>query len=329
MSKPLVSILVPVYGVERYIERCARSLFEQTYDNLEFVFANDCTTDRSMNILHEIELQYPHLSDRIHIVHHARNLGLAATRNTLMNHCSGTFVLHVDSDDWLEKDAVEQLMSEQQKNDADIVTGKYYVHFENALVEETKIGKGLDRDSYLTAFFEQRVRWFVANRVIRTTLFTEHDIHWEEGINTNEDFMVMSYLLYFARRVSVVDVFTYHYDRTNESSYMSKLAHSWDCQYQVVRSHQLIANFYSDKPEDIRKKVNALTLRQYQSMLWLTLENRNRSGYNTILSLLDSCSPDDLAVIGWDNKIKRWLEHHYTLARLTLPLRYMHGRLKD
>ncbi len=63
MSKPLVSILVPVYGVERYIERCARSLFEQTYDNLEFVFANDCTTDRSMDILHEIELQYPHLSD--------------------------------------------------------------------------------------------------------------------------------------------------------------------------------------------------------------------------------------------------------------------------
>ena len=141
--------------------------------------------------------------------------------------------------------------------------------------------------------------------------------------------MVMSRLLYHANYVCVADVFTYHYNRTNEASYMSKLAHSWDCQYQVVRSHHIIADYFSDKAENIRRKVNALTVRQYQSMLWLTLENKNRSGYDTILSLLDGCSSDDLAVIGWDNGITRWLEHHYFLARLTLPLRYMHGRLKD
>ena len=96
----LVSILVPVFNVEGYIERCARSLFEQTYSNLEFVFVDDCSPDDSMKILGRIVEDYPIRKDAVRIIRHDHNRGLAASRNTALDNASGFFVCTVDSDDW-------------------------------------------------------------------------------------------------------------------------------------------------------------------------------------------------------------------------------------
>ena len=78
--QPLVSILVPIYNVERYIERCARSVFEQTYKNLEFIFVDDCSPDKSVKILERVAEDYPQWKGRIKILHHDYNRGLAAAR---------------------------------------------------------------------------------------------------------------------------------------------------------------------------------------------------------------------------------------------------------
>ena len=79
---PLVSVLLPVYQVEEYIERCARSVFEQTYQNLEFVFVDDGSTDSSIDLLKSVINDYHDLKDNIHIIRHLENKGLAAARNT-------------------------------------------------------------------------------------------------------------------------------------------------------------------------------------------------------------------------------------------------------
>ena len=107
MTKPSFSIVVPVYGVEKYIGRCAETLFSQTYDNIQFVFVNDGTKDKSMEVLAEVLEGYQHLKDRVVIVN-KENGGLPAARKTGMEYVTGDYVLHVDSDDWLELDAVEQ-----------------------------------------------------------------------------------------------------------------------------------------------------------------------------------------------------------------------------
>ena len=106
-----VSILVPIYGVEQYIDRCARSLFEQTYPNLEYVFVNDCTKDRSVEVLRKVLEAYPEKGNAVKIVDHERNRGLAAARNTALAHATGEFVCLVDSDDWLELNALELLVN--------------------------------------------------------------------------------------------------------------------------------------------------------------------------------------------------------------------------
>ena len=72
---PKVSVIIPIYGVEKYIERCARSLFEQTLDDIEFVFVNDCTQDKSMEVLQTIIDKYPNRKGQVRIVHHEVNKG--------------------------------------------------------------------------------------------------------------------------------------------------------------------------------------------------------------------------------------------------------------
>lgn len=80
MVYPLLSIIVPVYNVESYIEQCCRSVFEQTYGNCEFIFIDDCGTDRSMKILYGLIEEYSQLRDRIRILHNEGNKGIALTR---------------------------------------------------------------------------------------------------------------------------------------------------------------------------------------------------------------------------------------------------------
>ena len=98
---PLVSILVPVYNVEAYIDHCAQSILEQTYDQLELVFIDDGCSDASITVLENVIDKYPCRKERCTIIHHQQNRGLAAARNTAVYSCHGDFVFHVYADDWI------------------------------------------------------------------------------------------------------------------------------------------------------------------------------------------------------------------------------------
>lgn len=77
---PKVSVIIPVYGVEKYIERCARSLFEQTLDDIEFIFVNDCTLDNSINVLETTLEEYPKRKSQVQIINFEQNQGAAKAR---------------------------------------------------------------------------------------------------------------------------------------------------------------------------------------------------------------------------------------------------------
>ncbi len=98
-----VSIIVPIYNVEKYIERCAVSLFEQDFEDIEYIFVNDCTPDNSVEILEKVIEKYPNRKSHLKIVHHKENKGLGSARNTGLEQATGNYILHIDSDDWCEK----------------------------------------------------------------------------------------------------------------------------------------------------------------------------------------------------------------------------------
>lgn len=119
---PLVSILVPVYNVEKYIERCLRSLVEQTYRSIEIVIVNDGSTDQSQRLCENMARDY----SMIHI-HNYANAGVSVTRNRALSHAHGDYIMFVDSDDFIEPNCVEDMLAYMENNDCNIVACGYSI----------------------------------------------------------------------------------------------------------------------------------------------------------------------------------------------------------
>ncbi len=136
---PAVSILVPVCNVSDYIERCAHSLFQQTFYDIEYVFVNDCTPDDSIEKLQKIIEQYPNRKPFVKIIHHDKNRGVAAARNTAIDNSSGKYLQHIDSDDWVELDMIETLYNKAETEQADIVVSDILMEKKNGTFYEKEI----------------------------------------------------------------------------------------------------------------------------------------------------------------------------------------------
>ena len=328
---PLVSILVPIYNVEPYIVRCVRSIFEQTYLNLEFVFVDDGSSAKSIEILQQEISNYPQWNGRIKMIRHDKNLGLAVARNTLVDNAKGDFLFYVDSDDWIEPNAVELMVKKQLETDADIVTGIYVKHALNdkneSVTQEVARFIDKDRDEALNYVLEYTSVVALWNRLIRSTLYHEHNIRCVEGVNAGEDLLITPRLFYYAKKVASCDAITYHYNRINSNSYVSLFPQRWDLQQQLLRACLLNVEFFSDKGVHLSEAMDKQLILRLNKVYHLTYRNHNRHGYKHIIHLLDDTNPKYWPLIGWDNPKKRWLDHHYFLKRCTLPMRRLHGSI--
>ena len=124
---PKVSIIIPVYGVEKYIERCSRSLFEQTLDDLEYLFIDDCTPDKSIDVLKNILEEYPNRKNQVVIHRMDQNSGQAIVRRWGMLNATGKYVTHCDSDDWIDVRMYEAMYNKAITNNADVVVCDYEI----------------------------------------------------------------------------------------------------------------------------------------------------------------------------------------------------------
>lgn len=119
--RPFVSVIVPVYRVEKYIEQCARALFEQTLDNMEFIFVDDCTPDSAMEVLSRVMEDYPARVSQVKILHNEVNRGLPYTRHRGVEVASGDYIIHCDSDDWPEPEMYEKMFAKACEDELDMV----------------------------------------------------------------------------------------------------------------------------------------------------------------------------------------------------------------
>lgn len=172
MTNPLVSIIIPVYGVEDYIARCARSVFRQTYQNLEIIFVDDCTLDNSIGVLRAVMEEYPERKAQVKILKHDHNLGLSAARNTGLEAATGEYIFHCDSDDWMDDVLVEHLMEKVLDEGCDLVYSDYY---ETYLDKELRIAQdvGTNGESCVIAMLYGKLRGCNWSRIIKSTLYTE------------------------------------------------------------------------------------------------------------------------------------------------------------
>lgn len=251
--KPKISILVPVYGVEKFIERCAISLFEQTFEDIEYVFVNDCTPDNSIKILEDVVSKYPNRKPYVKIFNNENNKGIAANRNLLIEKSSGDFVLFVDSDDYLELDTISLLYSEVIKENADIVIFDYFLEWRNnqKIIKQDwdKINRNMV-EKVLSAETGSNV-W---NKLIRRDLFLENNIRTIENVNYAEDFLIVTKLFWYSKNISKVQEPLYHYMQTNTNSYTQFFSEK--NVFDLRKNFEDLELFFSKKGEyDILNKI--------------------------------------------------------------------------
>ncbi len=202
MNQPKISILLPVYGAERFIERCAVSLFEQTYDNLEYIFVNDCTKDHSIEVLQEVVERYSHRRHQVRIINHEVNKGVGEARNTLLDAATGEFLLFVDPDDYIDINLVERLVVSQKLNDSDIVLHDYKI-ISKRNIEVRTVKDYSSVYDYLTDMLRRQMVVAPWGKLIRSSLFCNNKIRVEKGVNASEDCMIIVRATYYAKNVSV------------------------------------------------------------------------------------------------------------------------------
>lgn len=212
-----VSVIVPVYGVERFIERCARSLMEQTLEGVEFLFVDDATPDSSIEVLEKVIAQYPCRMGQVHVVRHERNLGLPAARNTGLSLAQGEYIFHCDGDDYVEKDMLAQMYRYAQSMDYDIVWADWYLTY----VGNERYMKQPSYDTPMEALKSMLgggMKYNVWNKLVRRTLYTFNHIEFPVGYGMGED-MTMMMLFALANSAGHLPKAYYHYVKTNANAF--------------------------------------------------------------------------------------------------------------
>lgn len=316
-SYPLVSVLVPVYNVEAYINRCVRSILEQSYDHLECIFIDDGCSDASIAILENIINEYPCRKEKCIIVHHPKNKGLAAARNTAMSSCHGDFIFHVDSDDWIEPNAITDLVKRQQATGADIVyTSGYYKYSNNEDIIIDCDGWSTDKKTVLLNILQDKAAICVWSKLIRKTLYTDHGIRCDEKGSFYEDYQVLPRLVYYSKILASLDECIYHYNRSNPKSFVTNLTKSLEIQKQGLLSVQTVLDFFRGKEQCYFDLAYSFYLYYIYKMVNANFRARNKGGYLFFINILKHTERKYWTLIGWDNPLRRIKDQLYYLRLL-------------
>lgn len=211
-----VSIIIPVYNVEPYVERCLQSVMAQTYKGpLECILVDDCGKDRSMDVA--VEYINRNVNDNHNIefvfLHHERNRGLSAARNTGMTAATGDYLFFLDSDDEISDDCIEKLASPLTEERYDLVVGNIDTIGNDSLGKLLNLklndGEVLKGKMIMDAY---RCNWnmIVPNKLYRTAFIREHGLQFKEGL-VHEDELWSFQVACLAQSLKAVNRKTYIY----------------------------------------------------------------------------------------------------------------------
>lgn len=214
-----VSVIIPIYNVEQYIEECIASVAAQTYKDFDIIAINDCSTDSSLEILRECIDKYNIPKDRISIIDHERNRGISAARNTGILHSTAEYVYFLDSDDTITPDCLEKLVkaSLQHGKSMDMVVGNYRIDGPELGCPHITVKRSwLNRKKYIKAYCKEKVYPMPWNRLVKRDFIIKHGLYFEEGL-IHEDTLWNFQILQYIGNVGIVQDDTYIYRVRNNS----------------------------------------------------------------------------------------------------------------
>lgn len=239
-----VTILVPIYKVEKYIAECAASLFEQTYADIEYVFCDDCTPDNSVAVLKEVMAEYPSRRNAVRIIRMPHNSGIGQVRARLLEEVRAEAFFFADSDDRLPQNAIDILVKRMKETDADIVDGAHADMVRGETMPAQLTYHGSDR-TFMKRILCQNVE---ANRVwgrlYKTEVLKALPDMFFEGIDYSEDYCAVARLAAVTTRAWTDEV-VYLYRKDNPSSYTKNVSEKNMLSY--LRANGKVLQFYAGR----------------------------------------------------------------------------------
>ena len=273
MEEIKVSVFIPVYNAEKYIEHCAQTLFEQTLQEIEFIFVDDCSPDNSISILEEVAKKYP--KKNIRIIRHTKNAGPLCARKTAMENAKGKYWICCDSDDWVEHDMYERMLIVAESEQADMVCcgivkeGTTSIPIRYNKQSETKYDI-LNPDKFGGIYGIQ------TNKLINASLYMKHDIKKLEGLSMWEDSCVTIPLRLLSKKTILMRECFYHYNVANAGSICHTLSkkHRMD----MISAIKFLNCFFKENnlEKDAFDLLNERTMEAYTHLLGIfSNENKN------------------------------------------------------
>ena len=201
-----VSVIVPIYNVEKYLPKCLDSLINQTLDDIEIILVNDGSTDNSGNIAKEYKAKY---NDKF-IYLEKENGGLSDARNFGIPYAKGEYIAFLDSDDYIEEDAYEKMYEKVKKEDADYIECDFIWEYPNKQIIDKRI-EYIDKKDMVA-----KVRDVAWNKLIKRELIIKNNITFPKGLRY-EDIEFTYKLIPFLQKVSYIDKPFVHYVQRNNS----------------------------------------------------------------------------------------------------------------
>lgn len=242
VPSPKVSVIVPVYKAEAYLNRCVDSLLAQTFEDFEILLIDDGSPDRSGEMCDE----YARKDSRVRVIH-KENGGVSSARQCGLDNARGEYVIHADPDDWTEPEMLEAMYRKAKEEDADMVICDYFLIRKNKSIY-VRQSYSLDIKTRICDFFHHLdgVPW---NKLVRRSCFGQYDISYPKEMSNNEDVFVNMCLIDKNLRLAKVDQTLYHYDQNiNPNSLSSRSVEDLlkqDCLFYNLLKEKLSTNSFS------------------------------------------------------------------------------------
>lgn len=301
---PKVTVIITVYNCEKYIEACACSLFKQTLDNIEYIFVNDDTPDNSIKILKDVVNDYPHRKSGIKIINLKKNGGVSNARRIGIENATGDYIIHTDSDDWVDNDMFEQLYHKAKETDADIVGCNFRHEFSDLQY---------DFHQQYVDTMEENIRRLINGKIFpslctsltRRSLITENDITFPIGLNMGEDLFFNLQLYLHAQKIVSMDWAPYHYRHTEDSSCVQRTKRSVDSDIKIAG---LIETFMKEHGL-YNQYAKEIEFRKFFSKLPLLHNIEDKELYNEWLTTYPETNHHiwQYNQINWKQRIELWL----------------------
>ncbi|MCQ2272825.1 MAG: glycosyltransferase family 2 protein [Bacteroidales bacterium] len=271
-----VSVVVAVYNVAQYIERCAVSLFEQTLDEVEYIFVDDCSTDDSIAVVKNVLKRYPVRAKYVNFISNNQNSKVAYTRAVGMKAATGEYIIHCDPDDYHERNAFEIMYNAAVESKADIAVGDYFSHREGTEIVKNNLYNTIPSEciKHIHEFYFFPSLW---SALLRRELVEKHNLYPYPNINTGEDLNVLLRAFHYAGSCVHIEKPVYHYifregSLTQNNDYLSL----WN--NNISKNLKLLIDFFEETGDEeyrvmlnflkFSKKMVLLSTKPAQARMW-------------------------------------------------------------